>query len=195
MTRIPLSAAEALGRAMARATCTWSTSTVPRPGAPANLEHLRRIAPSSGVPVQFGGGLRSPRCGRRRLRRRRRAGDPWHGGLHRLRLLDRRARAVARASARVGGRARRPGRHRRLDARRSMSAPLRSSAAWPSRGARELVYTNVDRDGMLEGPDLEEVARRRRGRATAASIYSGGIGALADLAGACRSGRRRAWRA
>jgi phosphoribosylformimino-5-aminoimidazole carboxamide ribotide isomerase len=49
-------------------------------------------------------------------------------------------------------------------------------------GASELVYTNVDRDGMLGGPDLEEVgdiARVVKG----SLIYSGGIGALADLEG------------
>ena len=45
---------------------------------------------------------------------------------------------------------------------------------------RELVYTNVDRDGMLAGPDLEEV-RAVAGAARGALIYSGGIGALSDL--------------
>ena len=51
-----------------------------------------------------------------------------------------------------------------------------------TRGVRDIVYTNVDRDGMLEGPDLAEVAdiaRATRGRLT----YSGGIGSLADLEG------------
>ena len=51
-----------------------------------------------------------------------------------------------------------------------------------ARGASKLVYTNVDRDGMLEGPDLEEV--RRVAQAVKGSlIYSGGIGQLADLVG------------
>ena len=48
------------------------------------------------------------------------------------------------------------------------------------RGATRFVYTNVDRDGMLEGPDLDEVqavARAVRGR----FLYSGGIGSLEDL--------------
>jgi phosphoribosylformimino-5-aminoimidazole carboxamide ribonucleotide (ProFAR) isomerase len=48
------------------------------------------------------------------------------------------------------------------------------------RGATRFVYTNVDRDGMLEGPDLEEVqavSRAVRGR----FLYSGGIGSLEDL--------------
>ena len=47
-------------------------------------------------------------------------------------------------------------------------------------GVRQFVYTNVDRDGMLEGPDLDEVrgiADVIRGR----FIYSGGISSLEDL--------------
>ena len=44
-------------------------------------------------------------------------------------------------------------------------------------GASKLVYTNVDRDGMLEGPDLDEVRRVARGGARRQLIYSGGIGA------------------
>ena len=47
---------------------------------------------------------------------------------------------------------------------------------------RSFVYTNVDRDGLLEGPDLDEVAavaEAVRGR----FIYSGGIGSLDDLRG------------
>jgi len=48
------------------------------------------------------------------------------------------------------------------------------------RGVRSFVYTNVDRDGMLEGPDLDEVRRIAavvRGR----FLYSGGIGSVEDL--------------
>jgi phosphoribosylformimino-5-aminoimidazole carboxamide ribotide isomerase len=47
-------------------------------------------------------------------------------------------------------------------------------------GATRFVYTNADRDGMLEGVDLDEVRRIAdavRGR----FIMSGGIGSLADL--------------
>ena len=47
-------------------------------------------------------------------------------------------------------------------------------------GATRFAYTNVDRDGMLEGPDLDEVRRISdtvRGR----FLYSGGIGSLDDL--------------
>jgi phosphoribosylformimino-5-aminoimidazole carboxamide ribotide isomerase len=45
---------------------------------------------------------------------------------------------------------------------------------------RAFVYSSIDRDGMLEGPDLDEVrtvAATVRGR----FIYSGGIGSLDHL--------------
>ncbi len=48
------------------------------------------------------------------------------------------------------------------------------------RGVRSFVYSNVDRDGMLQGVDTEEVQRIAnviRGR----FIYSGGVGTLDDL--------------
>jgi phosphoribosylformimino-5-aminoimidazole carboxamide ribonucleotide (ProFAR) isomerase len=48
------------------------------------------------------------------------------------------------------------------------------------RGVRRFAYTNVDRDGTFEGPDVEDVQRIAaiiRGR----FIYSGGIGSLDHL--------------
>ena len=53
-------------------------------------------------------------------------------------------------------------------------------ARMQARGVRQFVYTNADRDGMLNGPDIEEVrsiAEVIRGR----FIYSGGISSLDDL--------------
>jgi phosphoribosylformimino-5-aminoimidazole carboxamide ribotide isomerase len=58
--------------------------------------------------------------------------------------------------------------------------PLAAIAELQERGVRALVYTNVDRDGMLEGPDLDEI--RRVGEAVRGRfLYSGGIASLADL--------------
>ena len=48
------------------------------------------------------------------------------------------------------------------------------------RGVASFVYTNVDRDGKLEGPDIDEVRRVAeavRGR----FLYSGGIRKREDL--------------
>jgi phosphoribosylformimino-5-aminoimidazole carboxamide ribonucleotide (ProFAR) isomerase len=49
-----------------------------------------------------------------------------------------------------------------------------------ARGVRRFVFTDVDRDGMLEGPDLDAV-RRLAGVVEGELVYSGGIGHLADL--------------
>ena len=49
------------------------------------------------------------------------------------------------------------------------------------RGVRELAYTNVDRDGMLEGLNLDDLVWVAKAAQNGHLIYSGGIGALSDL--------------
>ena len=46
---------------------------------------------------------------------------------------------------------------------------------------RGFVYTSVDRDGTLEGPDVEAVQRVLDAAGEAPVVYSGGIGSLDDL--------------
>jgi len=49
-----------------------------------------------------------------------------------------------------------------------------------ARGVRRFVYSSIDRDGMLEGPDLEavrQIAEVVRG----SFVYSGGVSSLEDL--------------
>lgn len=150
-----------------------------RAGAPANLQHLKRISGELGVPVQFGGGLRSLTA----------IEDVIQAGAERViigtaaftdpTLLE---SALSRWPGRVlvsvdvrGGRVATAGWTETID-----GDPREAIAQLAQRGASELVYTNVDRDGMLEGPDLEEVARVA-GAAQGSVIYSGGIGQLADL--------------
>ena len=150
-----------------------------REGEPVNLEHLRRITAELDVPVQYGGGLRTQVAVR----------DALGAGADRVVLgtaaytdsefLD----AVVEA----------------WNARVLVAIDVRegnvSVAGWTKatqmpateviermqrRGVRRFVYTSVDRDGMLGGPDLDEVRRVAetvRGR----FIYSGGIGSLDDL--------------
>ncbi len=152
-------------------------------GAPVNLEHLRRIAGELGVPVQYGGGLRSAQA----------VGDALAAGAARV-ILGTAAFTQAGLLEQVLGE---HGKERIL-----VSVDVRgghvTTAGWTEtteiateavieslaeRGASNLVFTNVDRDGMLEGPDLEEVRRVLQAARGGSVIYSGGIGQLADLEG------------
>jgi phosphoribosylformimino-5-aminoimidazole carboxamide ribotide isomerase len=149
-------------------------------GAPVNLEHLSRIVDELGLPVQYGGGLRSLKA----------VDDALAAGATRV-ILGTAAfkdpELLTRALADHG------------PERVLVSVDVRggqvATAGWtettePSTaavlerlhdsGVRRIVYTNVDRDGMLEGPDVEEV--RGVVASTGASVvYSGGIGQLVDL--------------
>lgn len=152
-----------------------------RDGLPANLEHLRRIASKLDVPVQFGGGLRTLTAIEAVI----------EAGIERV-ILGTAAfadpvllgEALGHWPGRVlvsvdvrDGRVATEGWTQTIDG--GIEEIIHGLAA---RGASELVYTNVDRDGMLQGPDLDEVARVAQA-AKGSVIYSGGIGALADLEG------------
>jgi len=153
-----------------------------REGRPVNLEHLRRIAGELDTPVQYGGGLRSVKA----------VADALDAGAARVILgtaAFTQAGLLEQALAEHG------------QERVLVSVDVRgghvTTAGWTetteitteavidslaARGARDLVFTNVDRDGMLEGPDSEEV-RRVAQAVNGSLIYSGGIGQLADLEG------------
>ena len=149
-----------------------------RAGEPANLHHLERIAGELAVPVQYGGGLaRSPRCGGR--------SPPAPSGWCSARRLYGH-RPARRSAGDLGPRVLVAVDVR--DGRVSVAGWTKETQArgeevierLQRRGATRFVYTNVDRDGMLAGPDLDEVRRVAavvRGR----FLYSGGIGSLADL--------------
>lgn len=160
-----------------------------RAGSPVNIEHLRRIAGELGVPVQYGGGLRTLAA----------VGEALEAGAERailgtaaftdpdlleLALAEHGpARVLVSVDVR-GGRVATAGWTQTTE----MTAAQVVVSLY-ERGVRELVYTNVDRDGMLEGPDLEEVrevAQAVRG----GMLYSGGIGALADLQGLAALGEQ-----
>jgi phosphoribosylformimino-5-aminoimidazole carboxamide ribotide isomerase len=177
----PLSAARGWTRAGARFLHVVDLDGA-KAGEPANLQQLRRIVQELGVPVQYGGGLRSLAAidaalgaGAARVILGTAAfADPdllrealaVHGPERVLVSVDVRGGHVATA-----------GWTQSTD-QTAGSVIERLQAA----GVQELVYTNVDRDGMLEGPDLQEVravAAGVRGRL----VYSGGIGSLGDLRG------------
>ena len=148
-------------------------------GKPASLDHLGAIAGDLGVPVQYGGGLRSLDA----------IGAAIHAGAARVVLgtaafrdpdlldaalaawRDRIAVAIDVRDGRVAvaGWTESTG-----------STPEEVIGAMERRGVERLVLTSVDRDGMLSGPDLEGL-RRVAAAAGANLLYSGGIGSVEDL--------------
>jgi phosphoribosylformimino-5-aminoimidazole carboxamide ribotide isomerase len=150
-------------------------------GRPQNLHHLEAITRELNVPVQYGGGLRDIGAVRDALRAGAQRVILGTAAFRDVDFLD---EALASWGERV-----------------VVSVDVRggkvSAAGWQEttqmpadaaiqrlqdRGVRQFVYTNVDKDGMLEGLDLEEVAWIAsivRGR----FIISGGVGSLADLEG------------
>ena len=150
-----------------------------RTGSPKSLEHLEQIAHQLAVPVQYGGGLRSLPAVR----------DALRAGAARVILgtaaytdLDFLDDVLAAYGDRV-----------------VVSVDTRggyvSTAGWTettqmpadhvisrlqARGVKQFVYTNVDKDGMLEGVDADEV-NRLAGIVRGRFLYSGGIGTLEDL--------------
>jgi phosphoribosylformimino-5-aminoimidazole carboxamide ribotide isomerase len=154
-----------------------------RVGRPVNLEHVRRMAREIEAPIQLGGGLRTPQA----------IGEALAAGAQRVILgtaaftdPDLLERAIAEhGSERIavsvdvrGSQVTTEGWTRTTDIGvREVFASLLD------RGVRELIYTNVDRDGMLQGANLEDVAWVAKAAREGHLVYSGGIGALADLEG------------
>jgi phosphoribosylformimino-5-aminoimidazole carboxamide ribotide isomerase len=150
-----------------------------RQGEPANLDHLARITRELEVPVQYGGGLRSLVSIRRALA----------AGAHRVVLGT--AAFTDRDFLREALETWNPRVLVAVDVRGghvSVAGWTRATQALPEDvirrmqriGVSRFAYTNVDRDGTLDGPDLQEVRRigdAIRGR----FLYSGGIGSLEDL--------------
>jgi phosphoribosylformimino-5-aminoimidazole carboxamide ribotide isomerase len=151
-----------------------------RQGEPVNLHHVERITSMLDVAVELGGGLRSIASIRRALAAGVARVVLGTAALTDPDLLEEALRAFT-SRILVG-----------VDVRGGLvsvsgwtqETQMRGEEAikrLQSQGVTRFVYTNVDRDGMLEGPDLDEVKRVSdavRGR----FLYSGGIGSVQDLA-------------
>jgi len=150
-----------------------------RTGSPKNLEHVEAITNELSVPVQVGGGLRSLPSVRDALRAGAERVILGTAAYTDLDFFDDvlgafRERVIVSVDTR-GGRVSTSGwQHTTQMPADSVIERLQS------RGVRSFVYTNVDKDGMLEGPDLDEV-RRIAGVVRGRFLYSGGIGKLEDL--------------
>jgi phosphoribosylformimino-5-aminoimidazole carboxamide ribotide isomerase len=158
-----------------------------RAGHPINLEHVRRIATETGLPVQLGGGLRSPEALDRAV-----AAGASRLVLGTAAFTDLLERALAAHGERLvvsidvrSGRVSTAGWTQTTQLR-----ALEAVEALQQRGVRNFVYTDVDRDGMLGGLDDADIAgvADAVGAAGGELLYSGGIGELADLEGLRRLG-------
>jgi len=178
----PLSAARAFAEEGARYLHVVDLDGA-KSGEPVNIEHLRAIVEELGLPVQFGGGLRSDvsiqaafEAGARRVI----LGtaiftDPElpframeeHGHENVLISIDARDGFVAT--------------HGWLEA---TEVPAREAIERWSEGrggVKRFVYTNIDHDGMLDGIDGEDAAMAARAAGDGSVILSGGIGELEHL--------------
>ncbi len=152
-----------------------------RTGRPQSLGHLEQMARELPVPVQYGGGLRSLPAVRDALRAGAARVILGTAAFNDVDFLDDVLaaypdRVVVSVDAR-GGNVTTAGWTETTQM--PADAVIERLAA---RGVKQFVYSNVDRDGMLGGIDLDEVRRIAdvvRGR----FLYSGGVGGLADLEG------------
>jgi phosphoribosylformimino-5-aminoimidazole carboxamide ribotide isomerase len=152
-------------------------------GEPVNIRHLRKIVDELGLPVQFGGGLRSDvsiqaafEAGARRVI----LGtaiftDPElpframeeHGRENVLISIDARDGFVAT--------------HGWLEATKVPAREAIERWSEGPGGVKRFVYTNIDHDGMLDGIDAEDAAMAARAAGDGSVILSGGIGELEHL--------------
>jgi phosphoribosylformimino-5-aminoimidazole carboxamide ribotide isomerase len=150
-----------------------------RTGAPVNLTHVERIATSLDVPVQLGGGLRTADSVRAAIAAGAARVILGTAAYTDVDFLD---EAVAEHGDRVIV---------SVDARNGMLA----SSGWTDqteisvepvldrlgqRGVRRFVFSSIERDGTLSGPDLDG-ARRIAEAVRGSFIYSGGVSSLDDL--------------
>jgi phosphoribosylformimino-5-aminoimidazole carboxamide ribotide isomerase len=150
-----------------------------RAGEPVNLDHLARIVAAVDIPVQFGGGLRDSK----------KVEEAISAGVERVVLGTAAVRdpdVTAAIAAAHGDRV-----VAAVDARAGKVAaegwteregigPAELAAQLSDRGIQRFIYTPVEVDGTMEGPDVESL-REVAGATDGELIYSGGVGSLDDL--------------
>jgi phosphoribosylformimino-5-aminoimidazole carboxamide ribotide isomerase len=148
-------------------------------GEPVNLEHVRRIVAAVGIPVQLGGGLRDSK----------KVEEAFSSGAERVVLGTAAVRDPEMAAAIAAAHGDRV--VASVDSRSgevaaegwTESSGLGTAevvSALSERGISRFIFTPVDVDGLMEGPDLDslrEVAKATDGDL----IYSGGVGSIDHL--------------
>jgi phosphoribosylformimino-5-aminoimidazole carboxamide ribotide isomerase len=150
-----------------------------RAGEPVNLESVRTIVAETGLEVQLGGGLRTRQAiaaaiaaGTRRVV----IGTAAFDGTDFLEtaLAEYGDRVVVSVDSR-GGALATAGWTETI-----AMGPLDAVEALAARGASRFIYSDIDRDGMLDGPDGDTV-RRIADAVPGELTYAGGIGTLEHL--------------
>jgi phosphoribosylformimino-5-aminoimidazole carboxamide ribotide isomerase len=150
-----------------------------RSGEPRSLDHLHRIVAETGVPVQYGGGLRTVDAVRDALGAGAQRAIVGTAAFRDVDFLDdivttHGSRIVVSVDVKDGMIATSGWTH---TTELPAGEAIRRLTA---RGVRSFVYTDVSRDGRLTGPELDgvrRVAEAVRGK----FLYSGGIGSLDHL--------------
>lgn len=145
-----------------------------------NLEHLRRIAAETGLPVQYGGGLRDLDSVAAAIE-----AGAWRAVIGTAAFRDRPLveaaiaeygdRIVVSADARDGRIAAQGWTEATDLAATDAVSELRAV------GVKTFVYTDIARDGMLVGTDLDGLRAVAAAAGDGNVIASGGVGELADL--------------
>ena len=156
-------------------------------GGPRQLDVVREIAGAVGVPVQLGGGMRTLQdveaaiaAGVDRIVVGTRAiEDPGFVDEALTRFGERIAIGIDAKDGRVAVRG-------WVDVSDVDALALARSMA--KRGVRTIVYTDIARDGMLSGPNVEAMRRMAEAVPEVSVIASGGVGALGDVLDLARTG-------
>lgn len=151
-----------------------------RSGERRNLEQLRRICEQTALHVQYGGGLRDAEALEQAL-----AAGAWRVVIGTAAFRDRPflERAVAdHGSSVVVSADARDGRIAAQGWTEATEIELTKAVAELSAaGVRAFVHTDIARDGMLSGTDLDGLRAVAAAAGDAVVVASGGVGSLEDL--------------
>jgi len=174
----PLAAALAWAEAGAKALHVVDLDGA-RSGEPVNIERVREITSAIDLPLQLGGGLRSEQSVDQALAAGASKVILGTAALQDPSLLD---RLIARDATRLIV---------SVDSRAGVAAvagweqsgevdALSALAALQARGVERLIVSDIEVDGTMVGPNLEQIIATGK-VLTIPFIYSGGVGTLDDL--------------
>ena len=181
----PLDAAQAWAEAGARALHVVDLDGA-RSGSPVNIDRVREITSSVGLPLQLGGGLRSEESVDQALAAGAAKVILGTAALQDADLLDR--LIASHGSELIVS----------VDSRAGIAAiagweqsgevdALSALAALQARGVERLIVSDIEVDGTMAGPNIEQIVATGE-VLRIPFIYSGGVGTLEDLTAIAAAG-------